>query len=209
MKPGERYRSALRSDQVAATRERILAACAGLLESGKELTYAAAAGSAGVQERTVYRHFPAKSDLVLAVWWWVSQRIGLRSFTAATESELIEQMRRSFAGFDAHAPLVRSMLHSEQGLEVRLRANPERQAMMLRCVRDAAPALGEQTLRRAAAAVQVLYSAGSWEMLRSYWGLDGDEAAEVVALAIHSLLEGLRAPVEDGGHSRREEKSGN
>ena len=57
------YHSPLRRAQAAATRERILAACASLMEAGADLTYSAIARTAGVQERTVYRHFPAKADL--------------------------------------------------------------------------------------------------------------------------------------------------
>jgi hypothetical protein len=118
--------------------------------------------------------------------------IRLRCFPAGTASELIEQMRPSFAGFEAHASLLRSLLYSLQGSEVRLRASAERRAMMLRSVRDAAPALDERTARHAAAAMQ-LYSAAAWEMLQTDRGLEGNEAAEVVALAIRTLLEGLRA----------------
>jgi hypothetical protein len=44
----------------------------------------------------------------------------------------------------------------------------------------------------AAAALQVLYSAASWELLRSFWGMDAPEAANVIELAIRSMIAGLQ-----------------
>jgi AcrR family transcriptional regulator len=43
-----------------------LAACVTLMSRGADLTYASVAAEAGVQERTVYRHFPKKEDLEAA-----------------------------------------------------------------------------------------------------------------------------------------------
>ena len=63
MKARGSYRSPLRASQTAATRERIVEACVALMHRGADLTYASVAAEAGVQERTVYRHFPKKQDL--------------------------------------------------------------------------------------------------------------------------------------------------
>jgi len=45
---------------------------------------------------------------------------------------------------------------------------------------------------RAAAALQVLYSATTWEGLRYFWGMDAAQAADAVELAIRAMLAGLR-----------------
>jgi hypothetical protein len=37
----------------------------------------------------------------------------------------------------------------------------------------------------------VLYSAPSWELLRSFWGMDAAEASDVIELAIRSMVAGL------------------
>jgi len=58
-----------------------------------------------------------------------------------------------------------------------------------RSVRREAPALDRRSVRRVAAVVQVLLTAGTWQALRDCWGLDGREAAEVAASAITLLLE--------------------
>ena len=61
------------------------------------------------------------------------------------------------------------MLHSRQGLRVRLRQQPARRAMFQACV-DAAVQGAPLALReRAAAALQVLYSAPFWDLPRTFW----------------------------------------
>jgi AcrR family transcriptional regulator len=187
------YHSPLRQAQAAATRSRILAACSSLMQSGADLTYGAIARAADVQERTVYRHFPSKADLQTGLWEWITSRLTHTDFSARTTDELVADMRNAFAGFDASAPLVQSMLHSPQGVEVRVRQQPARQAMFRACADAAAPDAPPEARERAAAALQVLYSAPSWDLLRTFWNMDASQAADTIELAIRSLLTGLRA----------------
>jgi AcrR family transcriptional regulator len=200
-----RYHSPLREEQSLATHSRILEACVALLQAGGSLTYGAVASQAGVQERTVYRHFPTKEDLESAVWNWILEHLTHVDFSPATADDLVDSVRRSFAGFDAGAPLIQAMLHSREGLEVRLRQQPSRQSMFEACVDQASPGLDPQTRRRAAAALQVLYSATAWDQLRAFWGMNGSEAADVIELAIRSLFVGLRNGVrtKDQLHAKR------
>jgi len=193
MKSEARYHSPLRQAQAAATRERILQACAGLLREGSDLTYQAIARAAQVQERTVYRHFPTKADLQAGAWEWITSRLTNTDFAASTPDELVADMRNAFAGFDASAPLIRSMLHSPDGVAVRVAQQPGRRAMFLACVDRAVPGAPDDVRERAAAALQVLYSAPSWDLLRTFWDMDAGQAADTVELAIRSLLAGLRA----------------
>jgi AcrR family transcriptional regulator len=194
-----RYRSPLRAAQAAGTRARILDACLAIMRTGAELTYHAVAARADVQERTVYRHFPTRSDLESGVWQWILDQVTHVDFNARNADELIKLLHRSFAGFDADAALIQAMLHSRQGLEVRLRQQPRRRAMFEACVESAAPGLPAEGRARAAAALQVLYSASSWELLRTFWGLDGSQAADVVESAMRALL----AALPDGHQAHR------
>jgi hypothetical protein len=50
---------------------------------------------------------------------------------------------------------------------------------------------------RAAAALQVLYSAPSWDLLRTFWHMDASQAADTIELAIRSLLAGLPAAYQE------------
>ncbi len=65
---------------------------------------------------------------------------------------------------------------------------------MFRACADAVmPGAPAQDRTRLAAALQVLYSASAWELLRSFWGMDAAEAAGTVEVAIRAMLAGLRA----------------
>jgi AcrR family transcriptional regulator len=186
------YHSPLRESQAAATRERIVGACVALMQDGADLTYAAVAAAAEVQERTVYRHFPRKEDLEAALWDWIVAHLTHADFAATDEEQLVAAMRESFAGFDAGAPLIQAMLHSPQGLAVRRRQQPMRRAMFEACADNAVSGAPPQVRDRAAAVLQVLYSAASWEFLRNFWDMDATEAAEAIDLGIRSFLTGLR-----------------
>lgn len=189
------YHSRVRAERTAATRGRILDACAALVTTGADLTYEAVAAGAGVRERTVYRYFPTKDDLERALWGWILDNLTRVDFGARSTDDLIAALHRSFAGFDAGAPLIQGMLHSRQGLDVRLRQQPERRAMFEACAQAALPSASPTVWLDVAAALQVLYSAPTWETLRTFWGMDGARAAAVVEFAIRALLAGAgRAP---------------
>ena len=198
-----RYHSPLREEQAAATHTRIVEACVAILQSGGSLTYGAVAAQAGVQERTVYRHFPAKEDLESAVWSWILEHLTHVDLQPKTIDELVASMRRSFLGFEAGAPLIQAMLRSAEGLNVRLRQQPARQTMFEGSLESALPGLSPETRRQAVAALQVLYSATAWDLLRSFWGMTAAEAADVVELAIRALLDGLRVQLERPPHTGR------
>jgi AcrR family transcriptional regulator len=203
MKSRGSYHSPLRESQAAATREQIVEACVALMQRGADLTYAAVAAGAGVQERTVYRHFPKKEDLETALWDWILQHLTHADFAARDEEQLVAAMRESFAGFDAGAPLIQAMLHSPQGLAVRRGQQPMRRAMFEACVDSAVPGAPPQVRGRAAAVLQVLYSAASWEFLRNFWDMDATEAADAIDLGIRSLLTGLRLHIGSETASQR------
>ena len=193
MKRRAAYHSPLRQEQALATRARIIQSCLSVMEAGEDLTYGAVAAAAGVQERTVYRHFPAKADLEAGLWDWILENLTHADFRARTEDELVAAMRGSFTGFDAGAPLIQAMLHSRQGLAVRTGQQPQRETMFRACADATVPGAPAEIRTQVAAALQVLYSASAWEVLRSFWDMDATEAAATIELAIRAMLAGLRA----------------
>ena len=190
------YESPLREAQAQATGEQILAAVATLIEAGTEPTYAAIAKQAGVQERTVYRHFPSKDELFERFWWMVvDARLGRTGYEASTLDELLRDVKATFTAFDENAALVTEMLHSRHGLAMRLRTNDRRTAMFQRVVRNELPGADAATRRRAASATQLLYSGMAWHTMRSYWGMDAKDAISSVEQALRAMFAGLRADV--------------
>src|SRR5262245_25414288 len=78
-RPG--YRSPLREEQVARTRERIERAAAALINTThnpEAITFKAVAERAGVTEMTVYRHFPTREDLLRGLWRQLNTSMGPR-----------------------------------------------------------------------------------------------------------------------------------
>lgn len=176
----------------AVVRDRVLDGVAQLLAKGQDLTYANVAAAAEVPERTVYRHFPTRQDLMSAVFEWVNEQAGVGTQRATTGEATTEMVRRAFLTFDDVAPVVRALLLAPEGLAARLAGNEERRAAALAVVDNDAPGLDRATRRRLAATVQLLTSAAAWQTLRDYWDMDGAEAADTVTVALALLLDGAR-----------------
>ena len=190
-----RYHSPLRVSQAAATRERIVAACVAVMRRGADLTYASVAAEAGVQERTVYRHFPTKEDLEAALWDWIIGRLTHADFAAGEgaagrgDAGVLRRVRRRRVPHPGDAPLAPGPGRAPQPA-----AGAARDVRGLR--RQRGPGLPPQVRDRAAAVLQVLYSAASWDLLRSLRDMDADQAADAIELGIRSFLGGLR--LQDG-----------
>jgi|SRR5690242_9229415 len=178
--------------RAAAVRERVLEGAATLLASGEHLTFAALAASAGVPERTVYRYFPTREVLLAALFDWANQRIGFDGNLPRDEASAVALVRQVFPGFDDHAPVVRELLVSREGLDARLSSIDARRRAARELVRHEAPGLDRATARRVAAVVQLLTTASTWQTLTQYWDMDGHEAAETAALAIELVLDAAR-----------------
>ena len=98
------YNSPLREERFRETRDAILVALFDLMkEAGApdEIGMEAIAQRAGVQRRTVFRHFASKDELLVAFWPWLNQRIGA-SIAPASPRDIADGPRQAFPLFDAH-----------------------------------------------------------------------------------------------------------
>jgi AcrR family transcriptional regulator len=183
------YDSPLRRKQQAATREAILEAVALLVEEGglDSLSFAAVATRAGVQERTVYRHFASKAALLEAFWSWINEQAGIPGFPTA-EADLVALPPVSFQGFDRRAAMMAALIFSQAGRDFRLRVNDDRQRAYRAVLDQRLAGLDPAMATRICAVVQLLHGATAWATMRDYWGLDGKAAGETVAWAIDRLL---------------------
>ena len=194
------YQSPLRDAQKEQTRKRILDAAVGLIENADPagLSFAAIAKAAGVQERTIYRHFPTKDALIEQLWTWLDPRIGIGSFPV-TEEELIAFPARVFEAFDDNENLMRAMWQSPQGREFRLKVNDRRQAAIRKSVEAAVKNLPRKEAAAITAVAQLLYSGTAWMTMKDYWGFSGKQAGEASSLALSMLLEAARRRGEERG----------
>ncbi len=178
-----------RSDLV---RRRALEGAARVLERGEALTFAAVSAASEVPERTLYRHFPTREDLLRGLYEWVNERLAVDGERPTDAAGMARLVRQVFPGFDAVAPVVRELLAAPEGLLARLSANPARQRAALALVGREAAGLGPAETRRVAAVLQLLTAASTWQALGDYWGMAGAEAAEAAVLASELMLEGAR-----------------
>jgi uncharacterized protein YigA (DUF484 family) len=89
--------------------------------------------------------------------------------------------------------LIRELLIAPEGRLARLASKAERQQASLQLVRREASGLERADARRIAAVLQLLTAASTWQTLRDYWDMSGEEAAETSAFAIELLLDSARA----------------
>ena len=189
------YNSALRRDQAEATRERILAAMAALVEEGggQEPTNRAVAERAQVTEVTVYRHFPSRELLLKGLWEHLNRKDGVRVGMPEGPADLLAKIKPLMASFDASPAQIIARITTQQGRAARSSLDPERREAFLAVVAQAAPALPEGEQAKAAAVLQLLYSAYAWLSLREQWNLAGKPAVDALGWATEALLADLKS----------------
>ena len=191
-----KYHSPLRSRQKEQTRGLILNAVDAILRRAPvaEVTIAAVAREADVTERTIYRHFPTREDLLAAAW-----RRALRAFirgqTAQVETldQILELTRAAYENFDANEGIVRAIISAPEGVEVRKRPAEIRLDMLKRAYGKLLDGVPEDQVKAVVLATHALSSASVWSHLRDYCGVDGMEGGKIAAMAIERIVEATRA----------------
>jgi len=183
----------LREQHAQATRERILAAVADLLERDtlEELTVPAVAEASGVSLRTVYRYYPTREELLEAAGRWIGDEL-LRHPYPRHLDEVAELYRIGARDFDERPGLVRALAFSQRGREVRGYRRRERMEALARALRDELPALSEGERRQAEGVLGYLHNMLAYTTLREENGLSGDEIGEAIGWAITTLIADLR-----------------
>jgi AcrR family transcriptional regulator len=173
---------------------------AAVLQAEKALTFKEVAAASGVPERTLYRYYPTREDLLAGAYEWANERIGFEGEPPTDRDGARDLVRRAFPAFDDIAAVVSELLAAPEGRAARLASRPDRQRAALALVKREVPGLRRTEQRRVAAAVQVLTTASTWQALRDHWEMDGAEAGETAAHAIALLLEGARANHDKSKH---------
>jgi AcrR family transcriptional regulator len=189
-----RIASPLRAEQLAVTRRMLLEALlAEIAEKDVEdVQIADVAARAGIAVRTVYRHFPTKEALLDAFWeWWIAERFGVPDDQPVRPDTFPDYLRRIYGAFDRTEPVMRAFIHSRAGRELRDRTRHRRIKMIDETMRDAVALMPAEDQGRALAVFQTLLSVTTWDTLRHFRGLSGEEAGDAVAWVARVLLDEL------------------
>jgi len=186
-----RYESPLRQRRAAETRNRIIAAGADLLHgfpvwNWRALTVRAVARRAGVNERTVYRHFTNERELREAVLARQQQeaRVEIEKLSLDNLRDMTSKIFEHVSAFPIEPRTV---------LDPTLRAAGKRhRALLLSAVSEAAPDWSDADRRVVAAMLDVLWSITSYERLVADWELDPKEAARGVTWVIKLIEDVVR-----------------
>ena len=188
-----KYDSPVRRQQAAETRERILAAGSELVHGfprwdWRELTVRAVAQRAGVNERTVYRHFSSERELHEAVIRRLQEEVGdpLDGLTLEGFDEVVAQLFGYLASFAARP---------RQTTDPTFVAVDERRRQALvAAVEPSTAGWSEADREMAAALLDALWSVPTYERLVAVWGLDTERATK----AVTGLIRLLVTAIEDG-----------
>src|SRR3954471_21443789 len=157
----------LREQHAQATRERILAAVADLLEEEEldELTMPAVAETSGVSLRTIYRYYPTREELLEAAGRWIGDEVLKHPYPRDLD-EVADFFEAGARDFDERPGLVRAMAFSQLGREVRGYRRRERLEALRASLRTELPGLGEGDLRHAEAVLAYLHNILAYTTLR-------------------------------------------
>ena len=197
------YDSALRRQRAAETRERIITAGSELLRGSSVrdwhgLTIRAVAERAGVNERTVYRHFTNEQGLHDAVMHRLEEEAGIELQGMPLE-EVADVAARIFEHVSSFPPDARPPL--DPTLQ---EAKRRQQEALLGAVAGRATTWSEADRRLAAAVLDVLWSVASYERLVIDWQIDHAEATHGIAWVIWLIRQAIAA--NPGGLSQDPEE---
>ncbi len=186
-----RYDGALRRMRAAETRERIVAAGSEILHRSpirdwRALTIRAVAERAGVNERTVYRHFVNERALRDAVMHRLEEESGID-----LERLRLEEIATVAARIFEH--VASYPLRPRRPLDPTLTEAGQRQRKALLRAIDARAARWDEADRAVAAAMlDVLWSVASYERLVVDWHFDRKQAIRGIAWVIGLIEDAVR-----------------
>lgn len=174
------------------TRELILQAAVDELEQGSPdgLTMGVIARRANMAERTLFRHFASREDLLDQLALRVVARIDQPPVPRDIE-RLPEAPQELYSAYEAHADLTRAALHSELFDRIRETVARERWKAVKAAVDRAAPQRPEHDRKLAAANIRLVLSATSWHYYRFYFGFNLRNSIEAARLVIEQAVDRL------------------
>lgn len=195
--PKRRYDNTLRRERAAETRERIVAAGAELVRASSirdwhGVTIRAVAERAGVNERTVYRHFANERALRDAVMQRLEDAVGV-DLSELRLDNFADAAERIFRHVAIYAHETRPPLDPTLA-----EAGRRQHDALLAAVAEQAPRWPAADRAVAAAMLDLMWAVGSYERVVRDWNLDPEDAirgmAWIVGLIEDALQNGPRPP---------------
>ena len=201
-----RYHSPLRDRQKQQTRDLILDAVAAILrrQNLDDVTMTEVARTAEITERTVYRHFATREELLTAFW-----RRALRAFLRGRTGDLtsldefFDLTRSGFRQFEENEGIIRAIAGSAEGREIRKKPAEHRLELLAKFFAGILPELPPEQTRMIAVAAHALASASVWTHLRDFCGVHGEDAANTVNLAVALMTEAAARRARGDGRTSR------
>lgn len=188
------YRSELREQQAATTRDRILDATVRVMARGlAEVTVPAVAREAGVSVPTVYRHFGTKRGLLAGLQPHLQQRAGIDRIAPPDSIDGLRGTLGSLiSGMEGLDDVARAALASPAGEEVRRIHAPNRFRLGRTIVDGIAPELPEADRDRLARLLLVMTSSAALRMWREQLGRSVEQIAEEIDGAVRAVIASAR-----------------
>lgn len=181
--------------EVSRTQEAVLAAYAELIEElgTDDVSFRLVARRAGVGERTVFRNYPTRVDLLLATAAWVEGRIFVRQDSSSI-FDMPLTIRAAMAAYEQRPELAHVV--AEIAMRGISGASPSPQRERLEQMIDAEiPSLDDLERRSIVAALAHLDSAATWVTFRREFGMSGTDIADAAAWAAEAVLDPIRSRV--------------
>jgi AcrR family transcriptional regulator len=210
-------RPGLRDEYAAQTRRRIVAAFVESLqdEAADDVSMAAIAKRANVAERTIYRHFKTRSELLSEAGEWIEANVfGYVPFTSPDELPGI--FRKLCKSFDRHPHLARAIALTRAGRTVRAGFRRRLIDHHRKAMAPLTQHLKPKEVRQAEALATYLNNVLAWSALREDFGMSSAEIADAIEWALTTLMSDVRRrdaaaarlSSGKGGHSPRKRTAG-
>jgi AcrR family transcriptional regulator len=153
----------------------------------EDITYLDLAEAAAVSERTIYRRFPTRSHLLVALARWIeAERFPLPEFS--TPAEFREAVRHRFRAYET-APGYAFVAARGAALSPTTEApSVPITSAILAMLDEAAPTLNRRDTQRIAAAARYFASPIFWARMRTGFDMNADEAFEAFDRAMLRIL---------------------
>jgi AcrR family transcriptional regulator len=179
------YRSPVREQKTAQTRERIVQAGVAIVErlpdmEWSAMTFQAVADGAGVSKRTVFRHFATERELHDAVMQRFQERAGV-SYERVNLHGVASVARRVFEALSTFAVASWGTEPDDPTFTAMDRARGD---ALRGAVSAAAPDWSPEQRALVAGVLDVLWSPLSYERLVVHWGASSSDAIKAIEWAI-------------------------